>query len=218
MSDLGTMVARIDSELNQPALVSRIQPAILSAIKFYEDERFWFLQSEDTITTVAGTQSYSPPSDAHEIDIITLTDNNIRYPLTRRTWTWFRQRNLDSNVTARPDDWTYWNSLIWLRQVPDKAYTLTVSYLADLSAMTSFTDTNAWMTHGEELIRNRAKYDLVQQPPIADMKLVNFYDQRTTQALRKLRSRSHDIASNPRLSLDDTPVTNRHTAYNINYE
>ena len=43
------------------------------------------------------------------------------------------------------------------RSLSDGTYALSLSYLKRESALVNDTDTNAWMTHGEEVIRSRAK-------------------------------------------------------------
>ncbi len=43
--------------------------------------------------------------------------------------------------------------------IPGSTYTLTIHYLKALTALSADSDTNAWLTEGEELIRLHAKAD-----------------------------------------------------------
>ncbi len=216
MSTYGAMIARINDELARPEIVARIPAAILSAIQFYQSERFWFTETEATASTVASQQNYAMPTDFVEADMLTLTQSGIRYPLKRRPWPWIRQHTLDTGATGRPTDWGYYDDQIWLYPVPDQVYTLQLSYLQSLTTLSAYSDTNAWLTDGEELIRTRAMYDLLlnsahDSAAAAAMKF------RVDEALDNLRSKSEAKISTPRLSLDDSLIITGER-YNINWE
>lgn len=216
MSDFGTMQARINSELSHPELAARIPDAIQAALRHFEGERLWFNEAEATASTVDGTQAYAVPTDLIEIDTLTLTTGDFRIPLKRRPWAWMRRNDLDTSLTGRSSNWAYYADQIWLYPIPDAVYTLTISYLKRLSALSDMTDTNAWMTHGEELIRERAKADLLLQPTVRDVELSLVYDQRCERELKKLRQKSESKVSTGLLSLDSALAST--TGYNINWE
>ena len=216
MSDLGTMTARINDELAIPALAARVPNAIQAAIRFYESERFWFLEGESTANTVDGQQAYAMPTDFLEPDALTILQGNIRYPMKRRPWSWLRRHNIDTNLTTLPQEWAYYADQIWLYPVPDAIYEIQMSFLKRLAAISAFADTNAWMTHGEELIRERAKYDLVRQGPARDLELAAFLKVCVNDAFRNLRGKSEQKIATGRLSFD-AALTGK-GAYNINYE
>ncbi len=217
MSDFGTLIARINDELAVPAIAARIPNAIQAAIRFYESERLWFNEGESTASTVASQQAYAMPTDFLEGDALTLTQSGIRYVLKRRPWPWMRGHNIDTGTTARPRDWSYYADQIWLYPIPDAVYTLTVSYLQRLSALSAYTDTNDWMVHGEELIRERAKYDLMRQGPARDLEMAGVLKVVADDALRNLRAKSEQKIATGRLSFDDA-LTGGGGGYDINYQ
>ena len=218
MSTYGTMIARIADEVAEPKLVARIPNAILAAIRFYESQRFWFLEGESTASTVSGQENIAMPTDFLEPDVLTITYTpaNIRFTLKRRPWSWMRHHQVDPDTTSRPRDWSYYADQIWLYPIPDQVYTLTISYLKRLTVLSALTDTNDWMTHAEELIRVRAKYDLFlnsarDYTAAAAMKLA------VTEALSNLRGKSEQKISTGRLSFDDGLLTSRGD-YQITYQ
>lgn len=222
MSNLGTMKTRIADELRRDDLVSRIGAAITSAIRYYESERFWFTEGESTASTVAGEQNIAVPTDLIEPDQLTYTDSNsYRYPLKRRSWSWYRRNQEAASNTAPPTDWCIYADQIWLYPTPDAVYTLTLSYLKRLDALSAYADTNAWMTHGEELIRSHAKYDLLCNhalPDPATAQMTNarlqMIDRELQRALDNLRNKSSRRIATDRLSLDPALVGSG--SYNIN--
>jgi hypothetical protein len=220
MSTYGTMIARIADELALPAVAARIPNAIQAAIRFYESERFWFNEAESTASTVVSQQNYAMPTDFLEADILTVTDTDedVRYKLTRRSWDWLRGHLLDPDSRARPDDWSYYADQIWLYPVPDQVYTLTLSYLKRLSALSAYADTNEWMVHGEELVRSRAKWDLLlHSAPDKNAPLIVAMQQAEKEALKNLRSKSAQKIATDKLRFDDGLLASR-GHYNINYQ
>ncbi len=217
MSNFGTLIARINDELAVAAVAARIPNAIQSAIRFYESERLWFTEGESTSSTVAGQQQQAMPTDFLEGDSLTLTVDNIRYLLKRRPWSWMRGHNIDTLTTSRPTDWSYFADQIYMFPIPDLVYTLTMSYLQRLAALSGFTDTNAWMVHGEELIRERAKYDLMRQGPGKDLEMAALFKITSEDALRNLRAKSEQKIATGRLSFDPA-LTGGSGDYNVTYQ
>lgn len=206
MSTYGIMQTRINDELALPSVVGRIKPAILSAIRFYEQERFWFLEGEATASTVADQANYATPTDLLQTDEMTLTDSSTRHSLRKVTWAAMRNLATSTSSTSRPKVWSLYANEYWLYPVPDAVYTLTSSYLLRLTALSAVDDTNDWMTHGEELIRSRSKYDLLLNSArdfegAAAMKQAarDAYDNLLTKSNRKIRT--------PTLSLDSALVS-----------
>jgi len=218
MSNLGLMTARINDELGDARSSGRIPNAIQAAIRFYESERFWFNEGESCASTVVDQQAYATPTDYLEPDSLTVTDTveDVRYTLTRRSWSWIRLHLIDQDTKTRPDDWAYYADQIWLYPVPDQVYTLTMSYLKRLDTLSAFTDTNEWMTHGEELIRSRAKWDLLLHT-IRDYDAAQSMAGAVEDALFNLRGKSEQKISSGKMSFDDGLMTNR-GSYNINYQ
>jgi hypothetical protein len=218
MSDLGTMIARINDELALPMVAARIPNAIQAAIRYYESERLWFNEGESTASTVASQQAYAMPTDFLEPDVLTITytTDNIRFTLKRRPWSWMRLHQIDPDTTSRPRDWSYYADQIWLYPIPDQVYTLTMSHLKRLAALSAFADTNEWMTHGEELIRTRAEWDLLFHTA-KNYKAAEALERAVEKALSNLRGKSSQKISTGKLSFDDGLMTSRGN-YQILYQ
>ncbi len=218
MSDYGTMIERIANEIARPELGARIPKSILSAIRFYEAERFWFTEGESTTSTIASQQNYALPADFVEPDILTLTETseNFRFTLRRRSWAWMRGNQVNTTTTSRPSDWAYYANQIWLYPIPDQVYTLTMSFLLRLDALNAFLDTNDWMTHGEELIRYRVRKDLyLIEPPNVEMALA--MGRMEDDALYNLRGKSEQKIASGQLNFDPALGGGRGD-YNINFQ
>jgi hypothetical protein len=157
--DYSALQSRIADELARTDLTSQIALEILTAIKHYEQQRFWFDEARATASTVASTANLAVPTDLIAIDTLTITYNGHPYELTERSWDWYRSiGGGDSSITtAVPTDFAYYNNELWFYPVPDNAYALTIAYLKQLTALSSGTDSNAWTVNGEEMIRARAK-------------------------------------------------------------
>lgn len=161
MSTYGTMQTRIADEIGDSGLTTQIRRAIQSAIAHYEGTRFWFKEERATSTTSAGTEFYALPSDFQELDSLLITVNGNRYTLTQRDWGYLEALSVTTANTAQPMDFAIYEEQLRLYPVPNDAYTLTMSYVRSLSTLSDDSDSNAWMTSGEELIRSRAKWDVL---------------------------------------------------------
>lgn len=161
MANYATMYGRILSELTRNDITAQAQNAIQSAISFYEDTPFWFNDEIATASTTNATEYYALPTDFRRDRSLTCTVNGNAYPLKRRS-----QKTLDNwfinstNYTGYPSDYSIYKEQFRLYPIPNGTYTLTLSYVKKLSAISADADTNAWMVEGEELIRSRAEYDL----------------------------------------------------------
>lgn len=159
MTTLATMIDRIDDELDRGGTIdSQIQAEILSAIVHYENQRYWFNEGQSTASTVAGTPNIAAPTDLLEPIRLDLTSGTVKSELRRLGYNQYRDKdgNDTSGTTAEPCEYAYLADQFWLNPTPDAVYTLEISYVRTLAALSTGTDTNAWMTDGEELIRSRA--------------------------------------------------------------
>lgn len=162
MSTYGTMQDRIADELNRSDLTSQIQLAIKSAIEHYESDRFYFNEKVATTTTTASSQWVTQPTDMVELDTLAITNGSYKYTLNPRTYNYLEEiDNGNGTYTGAPEDYAVYQEQYRLYPVPDATYTLTQSYIYRLSDLSATADTNAWVTVGEQLIRYRAKADLM---------------------------------------------------------
>jgi len=158
MSDFGTMKTRIGSETlrSDTDSLGFIGSEILTAIAHYDDERLKFNEVRATASTTADDSYVALPSDFMDLDHLKIEVNGSTYDLVSRSFS--EIEDVDSTTyTGQPTRYAVYDNQLRLYPTPDKAYELTLAYLQSLSALSADTDTNAWMTTGEELIRARAK-------------------------------------------------------------
>lgn len=171
MTTLGVMKTRIADEIVRDDLASQTALAITSAIQELEGERFAWNEKRYLLYTVAGQEFYDLTSTTMtnidgsalgtgetllEIDSIILTYNNAPYTLTPRTHPWM-DRWGGTTLRGMPVDYGMFGDQIRFYPIPDRVYTLTLSGLARLGALSADSDTNGWMTYGEAVTRHTAK-------------------------------------------------------------
>jgi hypothetical protein len=165
MSTFGTMTSRImDEMVLETGLTSQIQAAILSSIKFYERERFYFNERLSlTMTFSTGQELYTATdlpeiATIPEIDQLTIFINaSSRYPLTRRTWEWINRMQMDTTGQGQPTDYCQYAQQIRAYPIPSGVFPAVISGTERFAMLSADGDTNAWMTDAEELIRYAAK-------------------------------------------------------------
>jgi hypothetical protein len=161
MSNLLTMVERIADEVDDGGIDTQIRRAIQDSIRHHQRRRFYFNQKTFTFTTVAD-QEYYTLTDAADIETFLrvqtqyLTSDSVRYPITVASFETIDEAQTGS-VTSRPTNWAFFAQKFRLYPIPDAAYEVTVAGHCKLATLSADTDTNAWMTEGEELIREAAK-------------------------------------------------------------
>lgn len=140
-----------------------IQREILSAIKHYERERFYFnTRVTDTFATVANQEYYGSAALAAIPNLIRIhsmyvTVSGIRYPILPRDFQVIDQAQ-NGEVTADPPYYfAYHAQQIRLFPIPSTVRTITMADHYRLTALSASGDSNAWTTDAEELIRNRAE-------------------------------------------------------------
>lgn len=145
-------------------LTSEINSAILSAISHYQREPWYFTQARTvTFSTVDGQEFYTS-SDAADIatmpgiDTLTATVSSEPKVLVPQTWEWMEDNA--STSEGAPVFWCYFGRQVRLHPIPDQAYTIRAASNPRLTALSADGDTNVWTTEAEELIRNRAKWDV----------------------------------------------------------
>lgn len=159
-STYGDMQDRVADELARSDLTAQIKKAILSAIDYYENEPFWFLENRATASTVDGQRNYALPSDYLYDDSMKVTINSRFVPMDKRPWDWMEQAYQNTTYKSYPQYWADYQANLWLYPVPNGVYTLTLSYRRRLTELSATSDYNDWTTTAEILVRCRAKADL----------------------------------------------------------
>ncbi len=159
MTTYGTMRAAIVDEMaNDGALTdAQINKAILRSIKHYERRPWWFNQKTATFSTVAGQEYYSSADLSDIPDIVSIFtasyDGAIIRPVTFE--------DLDAaqsgSISGTPTVYTLFKEQFRLFPIPDAVGTIGLAYTYKLTELSGDSDSNAWTTDAEELIRQSAK-------------------------------------------------------------
>jgi hypothetical protein len=165
MSTFGAMQDRIADELARTDLTSQISKAIQSSIRHYERERFYFNETIGTFSTVASQEWYSSSDfsampNIAEIDSVRITVGSNIYRLIARDFSYLEEINLSTSHTGDPTDFCYYRQQMRFWPIPSAVRTITIAYVARPATLSASTDTNAWMTDAEEMVRSRAKADI----------------------------------------------------------
>jgi hypothetical protein len=163
MTTYATMRTRIADELANDGDITtaQINYAIQDTIKQYERRPWWWNQKTATFSTVDGQEYYSSSDLADIPDIVqiiaaTITVSGLKAPLKALDYVSIDDEQ-DGSVEGEPRVFAYFKENIRLYPIPNSAYTVTLSYIYRLTALSADADTNAWTTDAEELIRQGAK-------------------------------------------------------------
>ena len=156
------MKTRIADELTRTGLSDQIGKAIVTSIDYYKRQSFRFNQSRATTTLVSGQEYYGLPSDFIEMDTAVIVDGTYKSMLEERTHYWIDDNLKSTSYTSQPYVLAVQADQFRVYPAPDKdTYEVILTYTRSLGTPTSSTDTSAWFTDGEELIRLRSKIDLL---------------------------------------------------------
>lgn len=163
MGTLAELKQRIALELRRNDLSDDIANAIKDAIRFHERTRFWFNQSRSiTFSTTFGQDGYGVADNPLipgfvRIDDIFLPRAVSIHPLTRYEVPDFEIVAGATSNPGKPSCWTYTEGAIRLYPIPDAVYAMRIIAHYRLPGLIDDSDSNAWTTEAEELIRTHAK-------------------------------------------------------------
>jgi len=208
MSTFGTMQERIRDELNRGTGYDvYIRRAIVSAIDFYKSRRFTWNIKRGFTTTSAGQEYYAMPTDFIEADMMRILYNSGDFtdPMPEITYRWIEDHRHNLNYRSEPEKFALQGDELRLWPVPDDGYQIMMTYLyEDLTVSASASDgaTNNWMTDGEEMIRARAKADILAnyirgQEAILESQI---HASREKEVFRQLRRKANRNQSAGRLT------------------
>lgn len=157
----GDMQTRIATELTRSDLTTQIQQAILSAIDHYKVQKFWFNEAVANSNCTSGVSTLAIPTDMLQLDKLELIYNNFPRTMVQRDWATILQFSINTSLLVGiPTDFAYYMDEWWLYPRPNQNFAMRAWYLKELPALSSSSDSNAWTTSCEELIRSRAKADI----------------------------------------------------------
>jgi hypothetical protein len=209
-----------DELMARSDLTSQISAAILSAISHYQREPFYFTQARTvTFSTVDGQEFYSS-SDEDDIatmpgiDTLTATVSSQSKLLVPMTYEWMEENA--STSEGAPEYWCYFARQIRFHPIPDQAYTIRAASNPRLTTLSADADTNVWTTEAEELIRNRAKWDVFSNI-LYDFEKAGMCKANEMDAYNALRSETTRRLGAVKLRTDEAAgMTGGYGAYDIN--
>lgn len=165
MTTLGTMLTRIENEINRSDIDSNIYDAVISAIAFFEPQQFYFNQAAPATVTTTADQRYTLLSGISDFLYplslrVTDTANQYRY-LEPMTFSEIEMMYTSDSITGFLYNYAVYAERFYWWLIPDAAYTVTVNYIKSLTRPSSSSDTtytSAWMTDAEAMIRAKAKF------------------------------------------------------------
>ena len=140
-----------------------IQREILSAIKHYERERFYFnTRITDTFALVVDQEYYGSAALAAIPNLIAIDDmyvtlDSVRYHVTPAPFDEIAAAQTGSAKSDPPYRYAIYAQQIRFYPIPSAVRTVTMADHYRLTTLSAGSDSNAWTTDAEELIRNRAE-------------------------------------------------------------
>lgn len=143
---------------------SPIQLAILGAIDYWDNERFFFDEYRTTgaFSTVAGQEFYTVADWAdipnlQHIDKLSVLISNNRYFMEPRTAQYMEDVSINPLVRGQPVDYGYYNEQLRFYPIPDNAYPVNVLATKKFPGLSATADSNVWTNEAEQMIRTTAK-------------------------------------------------------------
>jgi hypothetical protein len=134
---------RLGVRTNDPAFPSpTVTRFVNAALREMSSEHAWpWLATSETISTVAGTDSYSP-ADVHWMatNALVVMVSNVPYPLARVERD-VLDDDYDSVVQRQPEAFAVYADQLVVRPIPDAVYTLTHRYQRAEKVLASDSDT-----------------------------------------------------------------------------
>lgn len=186
MSTYKIMQDRIADEVQRSNLTAQIKNAILSAIEDLKGDRFARINDGSfTLATVANQQFYNlsallteagaavaTGTTLIEVDGITVNLNGLYQELRPVSVSWVDAYQIPSYV-GQPMYYALQLERLALAPTPNAVYTCTIRGHVEFPALSADSDSNAWMTAGEKLVRGTAKAilarDVLQDMELAQM-------------------------------------------------
>lgn len=163
----GLMQSRIADELVRSDLTAQIQNAIQTAIQQYERTPLYFnqIRQEAAFNTAHGQEFYSSAASPLIASMLTLhrvtvTVSGNRYTMNPRTPEYLEDTSVNPIVYGQPVDYSWFGEQLRFYPIPDNTYPIALSGIYRLNTLSADTDTNAWTSDAELLIRSRAKFEL----------------------------------------------------------
>jgi hypothetical protein len=199
MASIAETITRICDDISRPEseMAAVAQREILTAITFYESKRLTF-NERTLVVTLSQTSDYAysflVKNDTDVEDIIAIDDPIKALYSNREDTIWLEPwRDLYALdqlgvSTTVPSCWSHWNNTVRFYPAPNNDLVVTIQAhvrLTTLLSASGLPTTNAWLTDGEELIRNRATR-MVWTKKLMDMEMGSVYQTLETEAYARM--------------------------------
>lgn len=186
MGTLADIKTRVITETQRDDLADDLAAQLLlhiqSACEFYSDQKFWFNSIIATVNTTPGNAFATVPAGVRRIDLLTIPSLNAEI----KEFQLGEINALDGNLTGHPSRYAYYNDQLKLWTVPDAAYALEITGLAQIPAPVADADTSVWTNQALDLIVSRTKFTLYRDQ-FRDAEGVQMAAGATTEALSRLK-------------------------------
>jgi hypothetical protein len=155
LEQIRVRVARKSQDASYTSLsASVVDGEINRAIRFYQNQQFWFNEDMTTITLTEGSNVIpNIPADVIselQVNGLTLIDQQVKIDLKKLPTNLFVERDFDQ--TGRPLFYTFRNNQYLLSPIPQEAYTLQFRWLKLYADLVNDSDTNDFTENAEDLI------------------------------------------------------------------
>lgn len=203
-------VARKSQDADFTALsASVVDSEINRAIRYYQNQQFWFNENLTTITLTAGSNIVpNIPSDVIselQVNGLTLIDQQVKIDLKKMPTNLFMER--DFNQTGRPMFYTYRNRQYLLQPIPQEAYTLQFRWLKLYADLVNDNDTNDFTINAEDLIMLHTLKSIYAEDK-EDTERGMYYQGLEDSELKSLQKRNDDRLSTGELTVNPILSTN----------
>lgn len=196
MPTFGELVTRVSTDLNRGSEHSdRIKTAIVSAIDFYTAHRFAFNQNRSYAVTQTAVEYVTLPTDWVDIDWLRIEEGTQNERMQERTPDWIDEQGANTDDVGKPWAFALEDRSLRLYPIPDRSYTLNLTYLQllpEVSISASDGASNGWTTEGYQVIYARAMADLLETYIDGDESYAKAerMRRREQEALRELKRRA----------------------------
>lgn len=160
MATLAEIKTRIIAETNRDDLADDLASQLIlhiqRACEFFADEHFWFNAIVTTANTTPGSDLVAVPATVRRVERLTIPAQFAEVVEVQLG----QIEVLDGAQTALPWRYAYYNNQLKLWPIPDQAYTLQITGLAQIDAPAADGDSNAWTEEAQDLIVARASMTL----------------------------------------------------------
>lgn len=198
MSTLGQLESRIYSEIHQ-TLSTEVRNAVLDAVKFYQDKRFWFNEASVNFNLSLTTQyALSIIPKMVNIDTFKIWSGSVPYLLINSSWEQLEGWDYETGSASTPTDYAIHHETLRIYPRPSVTLSAQANYLKAITLSSSNSASAVWTNEASDLIRHRAKA-LIYSQYMLDANQAQIEQALEMQALNRLFARTAKMVSSNRI-------------------